>query len=124
MRSLICMLMALCLATSLSAQDVEDQVAPEAAQKIRRTAAKWAVIGVATSVATAGLTIGATLANGTLDPDSPAFAQLLAAQVSSVIIDTFIAVLDVLVVIFNFARLGAALAVLAVIEMDVDRVVP
>ncbi|HRW08999.1 MAG TPA: hypothetical protein P5121_28035, partial [Caldilineaceae bacterium] len=93
-----------------------DQVVPEAAQKIKRTAAKWAVIGVATSVATAGLTIGATLANGQIDPDSPAFAQLLATQISSVIIDTFIAVLDVLVVVANFARLGTALAILAVID--------
>ncbi|MCB0182611.1 MAG: hypothetical protein KDE31_00010, partial [Caldilineaceae bacterium] len=94
-----------------------DQVVPEAAQKIKRTAAKWAVIGVATSVATAGLTIGATLANGQIDPDSPAFAQLLATQISNVIVDTFIAVLDVLVVVANFARLGTALAILAVIDL-------
>ncbi|MEZ4709124.1 MAG: LamG-like jellyroll fold domain-containing protein [Caldilineaceae bacterium] len=94
-----------------------DQVAPEAALKIKRTAAKWAVIGVATSVATAGLTIGATLAGGALDPDSPAFAQLVAEQISSVIIDTFIAVLDVLVVVANFARLGTALVILAVIDL-------
>ncbi|MCA9958072.1 MAG: hypothetical protein KC443_03505, partial [Anaerolineales bacterium] len=69
-----------------------DEVLPDAAIKAKRVAVKWAVAGVLISAATAGLTIGVTLANGRLQTDSPQFSRFLAEQIAGVIVEVFIAV--------------------------------
>ena len=93
-----------------------EHVSPEQVLKIKRAAKTWAAAGVAISVGAAGLTIGLALANGQLQPDSPAFSQFLAEQIAGVIVDVFLAVLDVLIVVVNLARLGTVLAIFAIID--------
>ncbi|MCB9433848.1 MAG: DUF11 domain-containing protein, partial [Ardenticatenaceae bacterium] len=89
---------------------------PSHALKAQQVAKRWAVAGVAISAASAGLTIALALANGRFQPDSPQFSRFLAEQIAAVIVDVFIAVLDVLVVVGSVAVLGVVLAVIAVLD--------
>ena len=93
-----------------------DRLTPEHVLKMQRTTSRWAAAGIVVAVGSAGFSIGMMLANGQIQPDSPQFSQFLAEQIAGVIVDVFYALLDVLIVVGNVARLGSVLAVIAVID--------
>ncbi|MEZ4512330.1 MAG: LamG-like jellyroll fold domain-containing protein [Chloroflexota bacterium] len=99
-----------------------DDLSPTHALKAQRVAKAWGAVGVLTSVATAGLTIGLALANGRFQTDSPQFSRFLAEQIAGVIVDVFLAVLDVLIVLSSIPILGLFLAFIAVLDAVVGAV--
>lgn len=99
-----------------------DDLSPIHTLKAQRIAKAWGVAGVVISGATAALTIGVALANGRFQTDSPQFSRFLAEQIAGVIVDVFIAILDVLIVLSSIPILGLFLAFIAVVDAVVGAV--
>lgn len=99
-----------------------DDLSPTHALKVQRVAKVWGLIGVATSVASAGLTIGLAMANGRYQTDSPQFSRFLAEQIATIIVDVFLAVLDVIIVVSAISVLGLLLAFIAVVDAVIGAV--
>ncbi|MCB9433303.1 MAG: hypothetical protein H6668_15110 [Ardenticatenaceae bacterium] len=99
-----------------------DDLSPLHTLKAQRIAKAWGVAGVVISGATAALTIGVALANGRYQTDSPQFSRFLAEQIAGIIVDVFIAILDVLIVLSSIPILGLLLAFIAIVDAVVGAV--
>lgn len=83
--------------------------------KLSRVAKGWAAAGVVIAIGSAGLQIGLALANGQVEAGTPAFDQLLAEQIASVVVAVISVVLDL--VALTSAVLGVALILVAIFDL-------
>ena len=76
----------------------------------------WSLSGLATQIATSGLTLTLALARGGVQADSPAFSRLLADQIGAIIVETFLAIVSLVAVSAGIFALSRFLFFLSVID--------